>query len=138
MDKKYKNWIKDHVEDPDILCNEYSFWMQSEFPELDVVHGQYCLNDEAVYHTWCITKEGLIVDPTADQYSPGGEYKPLIKGERFSFEQRKLAEENARKLLGRTDDEFDVHLAWATLIILCGFAKVQGRKNRVWGALLKE
>jgi hypothetical protein len=84
---KYQKWIEVNV--PDISlglyglrgkCTEFSKMMCNEYPELTFQHGYYyCPIWREQEHSWTITPNGSIVDPTKDQFpSKGiGTYAPL-------------------------------------------------------------
>jgi len=66
----YQNWIDKNVEIPQNNCESYSQDMLDTFPELIRVRGHYdepCIGKRP--HWWLKTKDGLIVDPTAEQFS---------------------------------------------------------------------
>lgn len=58
-------------------CQETAQAMVKDFPELTRVRGFYndVLQGERP-HWWCVDLEGEIVDPTAAQFAPCGEYLP--------------------------------------------------------------
>ena len=68
--KIYQDWIDINVEIPLNNCESYSQDMLKAFPELIRVRGHY---DEIIRgkipHWWLKTTEGLIIDPTKDQFS---------------------------------------------------------------------
>lgn len=82
MDQKYLDWVEEWVDDCESLCEEYTYFMQSTFPELTRVFGKLYFSNEIgalssplfEYHWWCITADGEIVDPTAQQFEE--EYYP--------------------------------------------------------------
>lgn len=84
-DHKYEAWIAENVpEDCKNLCEEVTEVMVGVFPELTRVRGHYIdLLVGRRPHWWCVTLEGEIVDPTASQFAPCGDYEPLdeSKGE---------------------------------------------------------
>lgn len=86
--QKYRDWIKENVLDTaDGLCLEWSTALQQAFPELKIVKGRVRLADQdTAGHYWCETKEGIVVDPTPEQFYPSiikyekhGEAKPTGK-----------------------------------------------------------
>lgn len=58
------------------MCCDYSLAMSRAFPELRVAKGWYidlfCVPHQ---HWWCVTPDGIIVDPTVAQFLMGGTYK---------------------------------------------------------------
>lgn len=82
MDSAYEQWIWDNV-DPEHttgLCHHYSDEMRKDFPELILVRGYYfCLIEGKHPHWWLRTEDGVIVDPTANQFESKGEgrYEPI-------------------------------------------------------------
>lgn len=77
MDQKYQDWIHKHYPDGGAsMCNGATADMVKEFPELTRVRGYYgCPRWGRSAHWWCKTATGEIVDPTAGQFVPGGEYE---------------------------------------------------------------
>ena len=51
-------------------CDQASPLMAISFPELKVIYGEYQIanSNDWVYHVWCVTPEGKIVDPTGRQF----------------------------------------------------------------------
>ena len=79
MDKKYSQWISDNVPETYGTCAEVTEEMQDEFPELKRVRGHYlCSSWGSRSHWWCVTPDGQVVDPTADQFPSlgSGVYTP--------------------------------------------------------------
>ena len=77
-------------------CKEACLLMQKDFPELKVTNGfvELAFVEEPVTHWWCVTQEGVIVDPTSFQYEANG--SPIMSYEEISeehperlFEKRK-------------------------------------------------
>lgn len=75
----YAEWIEANVpENPTNMCEEVTACMVKAFPELTRVRGHYCdLLQGRRPHWWCVTPDGEIVDPTAAQFAPYGEYDPI-------------------------------------------------------------
>lgn len=84
MDKEYKKWIAENVKEAYGKCVEITKQMQQAFPELRRVRGHYiCPIDGERSHWWLETSAGVIVDPTASQFSSGGvmgEYIEWVEG----------------------------------------------------------
>lgn len=64
-------------------CMEYTKAMTAAFPELRRVSGFYTFGEEdgsdteespGEEHWWCVAPDGSIIDPTAAQFFPGGNY----------------------------------------------------------------
>ena len=67
----YQKWIdKNITEECRGQCRPKAVAMASAFPELRVVGSIFASFSS---HAWCVTKRGLVVDPTAHQFS--GQYK---------------------------------------------------------------
>ena len=43
------------------------------------------LDDEGMYHWWCVDKDGNIIDPTAEQYTLSGKKPPYECGKKSSM-----------------------------------------------------
>ena len=52
------------------MCASATDTMVKAFPELRQVRGHY----DGIAHWWCVAPDGSIVDPTAEQFLPGGAY----------------------------------------------------------------
>jgi hypothetical protein len=84
---EYVGWSFKNVRDPHLACVEATLAMVAAFPELSRVRGHYhCpVDGQAHPHWWCVTAEGTIIDPTADQFASHGQgdYEPYdeSKGE---------------------------------------------------------
>lgn len=62
-------------------CAEETLKMQRKFPEMKRIRGHYhCLLTGLRPHWWLQAPDGQIVDPTASQFNPGGEYIPWTEG----------------------------------------------------------
>ena len=76
----YQEWIDKNYPDGGYgKCAHAATTMTQLFPELILVRGHYhCPIWGRRQHWWCMTEDGLIVDPTAGQFpSKGiGEYEP--------------------------------------------------------------
>jgi len=78
----YDVWITENVEDPRYTCHQWSHAMVAAFPELRLARGYYMDPiDGRRGHWWCVTADGTIVDPTAEQFWPHGEYVELADDE---------------------------------------------------------
>lgn len=80
MESKYANWIRDNVDASDCrnTCETKTREMVEAFPELQRVRGHYIdVIDGSRPHWWCKTEEGVIVDPTASQFNPYGDYEEI-------------------------------------------------------------
>lgn len=76
----YSEWIAKNIPTKCRgMCSKATKDMVAAFPELTRVRGHYeCLIWGRQPHWWCVTNDGMIVDPTASQFpSSGGEYIPL-------------------------------------------------------------
>lgn len=79
---EYAQWIKWNVQeykDAYGQCNDVCKKMVRQFPELTIIHGTYlCAAIGPRHHSWCITAEGIIVDPTEIQFPScgSGRYLP--------------------------------------------------------------
>jgi hypothetical protein len=63
------------VDNPRGRCQEITLEMQAEFPELVRVRGHYlCPLYGRRPHWWLTDEAGMIIDPTASQFVPGGDY----------------------------------------------------------------
>lgn len=82
---EYNRWILENVEGNGYgKCREWSQEMASFFPELKVVRGHYhCSVWGTRTHWWCVAPDGMIVDPTRDQFPSMGtdEYEPWAEGD---------------------------------------------------------
>lgn len=85
----YKAWIEQHgsksPEEAWGRCKEYTDEMAKVFQDLEVRAGYYhCYIWGRRTHWWLITKNGIVVDPTAIQFpSKGtGEYESLNERQR--------------------------------------------------------
>lgn len=68
---KYQAWVDANVDgDPVGRCAEVTEAMAAAFPELTRVRGHY----DGWAHWWLVDAQGQVIDPTADQFSPGGTY----------------------------------------------------------------
>ena len=79
MKAEYRAWIDGHVTTVQAArgqCRVVSQQMADVFPELRVVRGHYvdCLIGRRP-HWWLVAKDGEIVDPTAIQFAPCGDYE---------------------------------------------------------------
>jgi len=82
-ESKYEDWIKENVFDGTGRCLEFSMKMKEVFPELKLVRGHYiCYCWGKRDHWWLKTEEGVLVDPTKNQFpSKGsGEYEEWCEG----------------------------------------------------------
>jgi len=72
--EKYFDWIDKNVPDkPTCLCKVMSFKMKEAFPELEVKEGVYSDPDFHIHvRHWWVCWEGIIIDPTQDQFPSGG------------------------------------------------------------------
>lgn len=85
MELRYREWIIGLGTELLGRCAEATQDMVKEFPELKRVRGHYiCPIWGRRAHWWCVTPDGLIVDPTKGQFPSGGigEYIPWIDGEK--------------------------------------------------------
>jgi len=76
----YKNWIETNYPDKESCrnkCNEAVRAMVDYFDNLTVQVGIA----NGVYHCWCITEDGVIVDPTSKQFD--NEIKYTLIADRF-------------------------------------------------------
>lgn len=61
-------------------CQSFTVKFVEKFPHLQRVAGFYgnpdvdVENMQATEHFWCVDTDGSIVDPTAEQFRPGGSY----------------------------------------------------------------
>jgi len=78
LPEKYRTWIITNVLDTaDGLCLEWAGLMSQAFPELTLIKGVFETSDRShrYGHFWCETNDGLIVDPTVQQFQdPGGQH----------------------------------------------------------------
>ena len=66
---KYKEWIEQNVKNPLGMCNYFCTRMKHVFPELTLVRGHYTSwSWGRREHWWLTTPEGVIIDPTIDQF----------------------------------------------------------------------
>lgn len=73
MKEEYTEWIRKNVTKTYGKCSQVTEKMVKDFPELKRVRGHYyCPIWGARQHWWCVTSEGNIVDPTADQFPSKG------------------------------------------------------------------
>lgn len=76
----YLRWIAQHVgADPHRQCEEVTKRMAAAFPELRRVRGHYvCPSEGPQPHWWMVTPDGIVVDPTKEQFTSQGQgvYKP--------------------------------------------------------------
>lgn len=69
----YQEWIEANVQEGYGKCVELTLAMQEAFPELKRVRGHYhCWVWGAREHWWLTTPDGVVVDPTADQFPSQG------------------------------------------------------------------
>ena len=73
----YEMWMAANVTPPVRgMCKHYSELMVKVFPELRLAKGWYidptCIQHP---HWWCVTPQGIIIDPTVEQFMLGGTYK---------------------------------------------------------------
>jgi len=85
MLNQYQQWIELNV--PESCrgdCAKITLQMKKEFPELQRVRGHYCcdMGGGRRQHWWLKTPDGIIVDPTANQFpSQGhGDYEEWKEG----------------------------------------------------------
>jgi hypothetical protein len=80
--RNYEKWIADHQPvDPRGRCADMTKRMAETFPELRRVRGYYtCPIDGRHSHWWLVTPDGVVIDPTADQFAScgAGEYEEYI------------------------------------------------------------
>ena len=78
MDDRYANWIRRNIlGDMRGKCFEMTLWMAEAFPELVRVSGHYvCPVSGRRPHWWLVDQFGNVVDPTASQFAPCGDYEP--------------------------------------------------------------
>ena len=76
----YLQWIAEHVGlDPHGQCKEVTERMAAAFPELRRVRGHYvCPSEGPQPHWWMITPDGMVLDPTKEQFASQGQgaYEP--------------------------------------------------------------
>lgn len=76
----YLQWIAEHVgPDPHGQCKEITERMAAAFPELRRVRGHYvCPSEGPQPHWWMITPDGMVLDPTKEQFASQGQgaYEP--------------------------------------------------------------
>ena len=73
MKYQYRKWIDENVSDPYNACREATEEMAAAFPDLERVRGHYhCPDLGKRPHWWLLDPNGVIVDPTADQFPSGG------------------------------------------------------------------
>ena len=85
MKIEYKKWIMENYPNPNKATSiEAVQTMKKEFSELKIIRGQvlvleiYDSPPIRVFHCWCETPEGELVDPTAHQFPiPILSYEPL-------------------------------------------------------------
>jgi hypothetical protein len=72
----YREWIAANVPAcPSGMCGVLTAQMVEKFPELERVRGHYVCGDGRQYpHWWCVTADGVVVDPTVTQFGFAGEY----------------------------------------------------------------
>lgn len=70
---QYEGWIRKNVpKDCSGMCEGITIRMAIDFPELKRVRGYYMDRP----HWWCVTPDGVIIDPTKAQFPVGGSYVP--------------------------------------------------------------
>ena len=76
----YEQWILLNVMEPAGLCFYYTGYLAASFSELLRVAGTYTEPSGEMRHGhyWCRTQDGIIVDPTAGQFEPGGRYEESV------------------------------------------------------------
>lgn len=72
MEEKYKSWIIKIKSEYNVLtglCGSISRKMIENFPELRLARG-YFIDDYGAKHShwWCVSSDGIIIDPTVDQF----------------------------------------------------------------------
>lgn len=73
--KKYKDWIESNISDNGLgQCSEATKAMSEAFPELKRVRGHYICSIWGEREHWWLTttSEGIIIDPTAQQFPSKG------------------------------------------------------------------
>jgi hypothetical protein len=83
MKKEYEEWIAANVTDGGLgQCQEVTEQMLAAFPELIRVRGHYACHIWGPREHWWLDDDGVIVDPTAEQFpSKGaGVYIPWEEG----------------------------------------------------------
>ncbi len=64
METKYSKWVEKNYPNPKNKCAEASSAMSIYFNDLTLQVGYY----GGVEHCWCVDEEGVIVDPTKEQF----------------------------------------------------------------------
>jgi hypothetical protein len=70
------------------------------------MHMYRALDDEGIYHWWCIDKENVIIDLTSEQYTNFGRTPPYAEGQKaniLGFEYRK----RVMRLFNRVMNEYE-------------------------------
>jgi hypothetical protein len=84
-EERYNEWIAEYLQEVGNngygRCEEATRIMVKVFPELTRVAGHVeTIEWGRRAHWWCTTPNGVIVDPTAAQFSGISEYEPLQVG----------------------------------------------------------
>ena len=72
MTNKYQAWIEEHYPTRELAhlrCKEATAAMVTEFSELRRVRGHVHIGLNFHAHWWCVTSDGMIIDPTAHQWA---------------------------------------------------------------------
>ena len=102
-----KKWQKRNINNPMFgHCHNAAATFKKIFGKQ--VELRRALDDEGIWHWWCVDNDGNIIDITADQYYSEGKQPPWekTKGEKASplgFDYRKRVEsvtERVKRLLG--------------------------------------
>lgn len=86
-----KKWIERNASNPTFgHCHTASTCLQKIFGA-KTIKLYRALDDEGIWHWWCVDLNGKLIDLTADQYISRGRTPPYVKGEKASslgFEYR--------------------------------------------------
>lgn len=87
-----KKWISLNEKNPMFgHCHHASACLQKLFGSKNIKLYR-ALDDQAIWHWWCVDKDGVLIDLTVDQYLSQGREPPHDKGEKSSmlgFDYRK-------------------------------------------------
>ena len=101
-----KKWVQRNSSNPTFgHCHNASGCLYKVFGYKSL-HLQRALDDEGIYHWWCIDKNGTIIDLTSEQYTSTGRIPPHDKGQKsglLGFEYAK----RVAKLYERVMNEYE-------------------------------